>query len=134
MCITSYKQNFYHDNQNIMDKLFHQYHVHQLKYIDNHTLITKSNIYILIFLHMKKNLNKEIKLPSNKKEIYCCDNMTYWETNVKEFINWFFFTNIMEYTSERIDNDITSLPSLLEKNVCFRYVFVMIRNLMIKMM
>ena len=51
-----------------------------------------------------KNINKEIKLPSKKKEIDLHDNMTYWSSSMKEVINWFNFLNIMKYTADRIDN------------------------------
>ena len=39
--------------------------------------------------------------------------MTYRPTIIKEGINWFPFLNIMEYTVDKIDNEITLLPSLL---------------------
>ena len=42
--------------------------------------------------------------------------MTYWQTIIKEVINWFPFLNIMEYTKYRIDNEMALLPSLL-KNI-----------------
>ena len=55
-----------------------------------------------LFLWLRKKINKEIKLPLKKKEIDRHDNMTYWTTRIKEFINWFPFMNIMEYTADRI--------------------------------
>ena len=36
-----------------------------------------------------------------------------WPTRIKGGINWLSFLNIMEYTVDRIENDITLLPSLL---------------------
>ena len=40
--------------------------------------------------------------------------MTYWPTSIKDVINWFPFLNIMEYTADKIYNDIILLPSLLK--------------------
>ena len=60
------------------------------------------------------NINKEINLPSNKKEIDHHDKMTYWPTSIKEVINWFPFLDIMKYIADRIYNQITLLPSLLK--------------------
>ena len=36
-----YQQNIYHDKQEIMDELFHQYHIYLLKCIDNPAFITE---------------------------------------------------------------------------------------------
>ena len=51
--------------------------------------------------------------------------MTYWPTIIKEVINWFTFLNIMDYTANKIYNEIKLLPSLLEKTsmsqMCFCY-------------
>ena len=59
---------------------------------------------------LMKNNNKEIKLPLKKKAIDFHDNINYWPTSIKEFINRFPFLNIMEYTVDRIVNEITLLP------------------------
>ena len=40
--------------------------------------------------------------------------MTYLTTSIKEGINCFTFLNIMKYTADRIENQITLLPSLLK--------------------
>ena len=47
-----YQKNFYHDEQDIMDELFHQYHISLLKDIDHPELITEWET-ILILLIMK---------------------------------------------------------------------------------
>ena len=49
--------------------------------------------------------------------------MTYWPTSIKEFINWFTFMNIMEYTTDRIDNEITLLPPLMKMFSIFQMRF-----------
>ena len=49
--------------------------------------------------------------------------MTYWPTIIKEVINWFPFLNIMEYTTYKIDNEITLLPSLLKMFSMFQMSF-----------
>ena len=45
----------------------------------------------------------------------------YRPTIINKGLNWFPFLNIMEYTEDRIENDITLLPSLLN-------MFLMIQN------
>ena len=70
---------------------------------------------------MKNKLNKEIKLPSKKKEIYLRGCMTYWPTIITEVINWFHFLNM--YTADNIDNGITLLPSLLKMFSMFQMRF-----------
>ena len=98
-----YNQNFCHDRQNIMDELFHQLNLPLLKDIDHPALVTewKKTFYSTAY---EKITTKEIKLQSKKKEIDCHDNINYWPTSIKKFINWFPFLNIMEYTAERIVN------------------------------
>ena len=49
-------------------------------------------------------INKDIKLPSKKKEINHNDKMTYWPKIIKEVINLFPFLNIMDYTADSIKN------------------------------
>ena len=49
--------------------------------------------------------------------------MTYWQTNIKEVINWFPFLNIMEYNTDRIDNDIKLLLSMLKTFSMFQMSF-----------
>ena len=49
--------------------------------------------------------------------------MTYWPTSKKEVINWFPFMNIMDYTTDKIDNEITLLPSLLKMFSMFKMSF-----------
>ena len=51
-----------------------------------------------------KKLNKEVKLPSKKKEIDRRVSMTYWTASIKEVINQFPLLNIMDYTAYNIDN------------------------------
>ena len=36
--------------------------------------------------------NKDIKLPSKKKEIDCHGIIDYWTTSIKEGINWVVFS------------------------------------------
>ena len=71
-----YKKNFYHYKQNIMDELFHQFHLPLLKYIGHTEFITqwKQNLDSAAY---ENNINKEIKLPPKKKEICRHDIMTY---------------------------------------------------------
>ena len=40
--------------------------------------------------------------------------MNYWTKSIKEVIDWFPFLNIMEYTVDKIENNITLLPLLLK--------------------
>ena len=65
---------------------------------------------------MKKYINKDINIPSKKKEIYRHIIIDYWSKIIKEGINWFYFLNIMEFTSYTIKNEIELLMSLL--NMC----------------
>ena len=60
--------------------------------------------------------------------------MSYWTTSIKEVINWYPFMNIMEYTTDKIDNEITLLPSLFKMFSMFQMRFGMIMNTMIKIM
>ena len=41
---------------------------------------------------------------------------TYWSTSIKGVIQWFSLQDIMDYTAENIETDITLLPSFL-KNI-----------------
>ena len=72
-----------------------------------------------------KNINKEIKPPSNIKEIVGQGRMTYWPTIIKEVINWFPFLDIMDYTVDKIQNEITLLTTFLKQismsQMCFCY-------------
>ena len=65
-----------------MNELFHKYHIPLLKYIDHPVLITecKQNIDSSAY---ERYINKEIKLPSKKKEINRHDNITYWPKSIK---------------------------------------------------
>ena len=96
-----YKKNLYHDKQNIMDEMFHQFHLPLLKDADHPVLSTewKQNIDSTAY---ENNMNKEIKQPSKKKEIDRQYNMTYCPTSIKEVIGWFTFLNIMAYTEDRV--------------------------------
>ena len=49
--------------------------------------------------------------------------MTTWPTILKEVINWFNFLNIMEYTADKIENEITLLPSFLNFFAMFQMNF-----------
>ena len=60
------------------------------------------------------------------------DIIDYWPTSIQEGLNWFPFMNIVEYNSDRIDNDITLLPSLLNIFKCFKFVVGIIMDTMIK--
>ena len=64
-------------------------------------------------LLLMKILNKGIKLPSKKKEIDCHDIIDYWPKIIREGTNWLSFLNIMEYTTDRIENETTLLTPLL---------------------
>ena len=61
----------------------------------------------------KKNLNKDVKIPSIKKTIDCNDKTEYWKKIIKESLNWLPFLDTMEFTADRIDNDKNLLPSSL---------------------
>ena len=76
-----------------------------------------------MLLLIKKPPNKEIKLSSKNKEIDLCDIIDYWPTSIKDYINWLLFLNIMEYTSDRIYNYATLLPSLLKMFSMFQISF-----------
>ena len=58
-----------------------------------------------------KILNKEVKLPSKKKEIHCQDSKSYWPTSKIEDVLFFPFLNIMYHTSDKIKTQITLLTS-----------------------
>ena len=105
-----------------MDKLFDEYHLPLLKDID-HTALIPERKQNLDADDYEDKFNKEIKLPSNKKEIDLHGSMTYWLTIIKEVINWFNFLNVMEYTAYKIDNEITLLPSLLKMFSMFQMRF-----------
>ena len=62
-----------------------------------------NNVNKILMLLMINNFKKEIKLPS-KIKIDCRCSISYWTTSIKEGINWLSFMNIIEYTSEMIDN------------------------------
>ena len=49
--------------------------------------------------------------------------MTYWTASIKEVINSSPFLNITEYNVERIDNEMTLLPSLLKMFLMFQMRF-----------
>ena len=59
-------KKLYHDKGDKFDELFDQYYIPLLKYIDNPELFKewKQNLDAADY---ENNLNKEIKLPSNKK-------------------------------------------------------------------
>ena len=49
--------------------------------------------------------------------------MAYCPTSIKEVINWFPFINIMDYTADNIENEITLLPLLLKMFSMFQIRF-----------
>ena len=106
-----YKKNFYHYKEREMDKCFDGYHLTLLNTLIIQNLLKNRN-EIFMLLPMK-NLNKEIKLPPDKKEIDRHSSISYCPTSIKEVINWFTFMNTMDYIADKIDNEITLLPSLL---------------------
>ena len=46
--------------------------------------------------------------------------MNYWPTRIKEVIQWFYFQNVMDYTAEKIETEITLLSPLLKKFSMFQ--------------
>ena len=58
-------------------------------------------------LLMKEMLNEEINIPSKRKEIDPRCSIDYLQTSIKEGINLLSFMNIMEYTADKIYNEIT---------------------------
>ena len=79
----------------------------------------------------EKNRYKDEKLPSIKKKIDRNDKTEYWPKIIKESLHWLLFY-IIEFTTDRIENDKNLLPSLL---VFFQYLrlnFGEIRGKMIK--
>ena len=62
---------------------------------------------------MRANI-RDVKLPSKNKEIDCHDSLDYWTTSIKEGINWASFLDIVEYTAEGTEDEITLLLSLLK--------------------
>ena len=48
-----------------------------------------------------------------KKEIYRHNIKSYWPTIKIGYIRWFPFLTIMEYTADKINNQIIILPQLL---------------------
>ena len=73
-----YKKNFYHDKEDEIDEIFYGYHIPLLNDID-HTVLIEERKKIDAAAYEK---NGEIKLPSNKKEIYCRARIYYWLTSI----------------------------------------------------
>ena len=66
------------------------------------------------FAAYKKNLNQDEKLPSMKRKIDRNYKTDCWEKLIMESLNWLSFLDIMDSTSEKINNDTNLLPSLLK--------------------
>ena len=49
-----------------------------------------------------------MKLPSKKKQIDRNNKTEYFQTIIKEGLNWFLFLYIMYFTTESIENDKNS--------------------------
>ena len=56
-------------------------------------------------LPLLKNLKKDVKIPPIKKKIDRNDKTEYWPTSTKESLNWLPFSDIMEFTADRIYDD-----------------------------
>ena len=70
-----------------------------------------------------KNSNKDINIPSKKKDIDRHGSIYYCPKSIKGGINWFPFMNIMDYTVHKIYNEITMLLSLLKQISMFQMLF-----------
>ena len=57
----------------------------------------------------EKKLNRGIELSSNKKEMDRHEIIGYCPTSIKEGLSWLYILNIMDYTTDRIENNITLL-------------------------
>ena len=71
----------------------------------------------------EKNLNRDVKLPQTKENIDFNDKTEYWPTSIKEIMNWLIYSFIIEFTSDRIDNDKMFLPPLLKMFSMFKIKF-----------
>ena len=76
-------------------------------------------------LLLMNNINKEINLPSKKKDIYCHGSQTYLPTIIMQVIYWSPFLTIMQHTTDNIETKITLVPSLLKVFAMFQiYLFL----------
>ena len=85
-----------------------------------HTEFIKEWIKNIDAAAYEKNLYKDEKLPSIKKKIDVNDKAEYWPKSIVESLHWLPFLDIMDFTSDRIDNDKNILPSLLKFLQCLR--------------
>ena len=51
--------------------------------------------------------------PSEKNKIHRVDSDENWPTSIKEIIQWFPFTSIMEHTANKMKNNNGLIKSLL---------------------
>ena len=83
-------------------------------------------------LLLMEKINKEIKLPSNRKEIDFHGSQTYWPTSIIKIIQWFPFLIIIYHTVDKMETQITLLPSLLKKFAMFQIHMFFINKIMKK--
>ena len=65
----------------------------------------EKNIDAAAHEHFKQRNKATIK----EELIYCHDSIDYWPTIINEGLNLLSFFNIMEYTADRIENEIKLL-------------------------
>ena len=85
-----------------------------------HTALIEECIQNLDSAAYEKNLHKDEKLPSIKQKIDRNDKTEYWPKLIMESLNWINFLDIMDFTENKIENDINLLPLLLKSLQCLR--------------
>ena len=55
-----------------------------------------------------------------RKKIDCNYKTECWTKSIMEILNWLYFLDIMEFTTNRINNDKNILPSLLKDFTMFK--------------
>ena len=62
----------------------------------------------------EKQIYANMSKPSDKKEIYCHGDNSYWTTSIKDTIQWFPFLAIIEHTANILEPNKWLIPSLLK--------------------
>ena len=90
-----------------------------MKYIEHPALIEEW-IQNLDTAAYEKNIHKDEKLPSMKKKIDSNYKTECWPKIRAENLIWLPFIDIMDFTTDSINNDKNLLPSLLKILQCLR--------------
>ena len=71
----------------------------------HHTALIEERKQNLDDAAYEKNINQNVKIPSIFFK-YRNDKTYYWPTSIKYSLNWLPFSDIMEFTADRVNNDI----------------------------